>query len=832
MFNPTTQGFNPNPNNVVYNNQPTIPQVVTTANTQAYVPNIAYGMIETLQKRNTALTNQILNLISQAGYNNNEFQSWLQQAADYFDWLTMGYNTSPQQALPSVINDTVDFRVARMLMQHVGLQSSLSGNEAQYYQAALQKEAQIKNNVNAYLMQTGQIGQPQQQQFNAGGFAPTQYNQWNNNQVGFNAGGGGAPQVFSSPVNNTFNSNMGVGMFPNSTGFQANTGFANTTQPMGTQTQFNNAVNNVVAVPQQPATNSAANYRPKSFSSVISGNSQPTFNNPNVATEQKRSTEMTQPFAPTGAQFFSANDNTLSTHDISQPAPIKEATPFKKVVATLPTVDLAELAASNKPITETGVKDEYYAPINPNVTHEVAVKAKESVGIVTEPINGVQKFVGAKAQAAMKQEYDILDLTEQAVNEIVKATMPTRPYSFSDKNAVGEWRIPADKWEEIPVKKRGIFTAPAMYIDVCENGYYIADDDGVLVGFYSSSRTDSEIEEIIVDYEKHNDKRFFIPLTEAQAKTQPDIEATKKAFAILQHKTRIEQILKDIEDDANILKEGDTPVIVDKTIQLEEPVWVDATNTNYKDRANIAISEEMGESYFELPNCAIQYTAANFYNWYFTEHEVKVLSPLKYAKTFEEIIDVLNTADADEKFDSSKLNQINSIATRYINRKLRTMFGIPAKELNITSFMSDVLELATIDMPARGFEDEFNLLASDLTRKDLYIYDVRNDLFAEWNDLDQDAETTPTLAGLGIIRDVTILPIHSSKLALYSSVHGFTLTEETFPSLWKVIENIEPTRLVRASEILLVTQDNRTMSVSLTPTDGVYHISADDFVYA
>ena len=49
----------------------------------------------------------------------------------------------------------------------------------------------------------------------------------------------------------------------------------------------------------------------------------------------------------------------------------------------------------------------------------------ESVGIVTEPINGVQKFVGAKAQAAMKQEYDILDLTEQAVNEIVKATMPT-----------------------------------------------------------------------------------------------------------------------------------------------------------------------------------------------------------------------------------------------------------------------------------------------------------------------------------------------------------------------------------------------------------------------
>ena len=51
--------------------------------------------------------------------------------------------------------------------------------------------------------------------------------------------------------------------------------------------------------------------------------------------------------------------------------------------------------------------------------------------------------------------------------------------------------------------------------------------------------------EIIVDYEKHNDKRFFIPLTEAQAKTQPDIEATKKAFAILQHKTRIEQILKD-----------------------------------------------------------------------------------------------------------------------------------------------------------------------------------------------------------------------------------------------------------------------------------------------
>ena len=69
-----------------------------------------------------------------------------------------------------------------------------------------------------------------------------------------------------------------------------------------------------------------------------------------------------------------------------------------------------------------------------------------------------------------------------------------------------------------------------------------------------------------MDYEKHNDKRFFIPLTEAQAKTQPDIEATKKAFAILQHKTRIEQILKGIEDDANILKEGDTPVIVDKTI--------------------------------------------------------------------------------------------------------------------------------------------------------------------------------------------------------------------------------------------------------------------------
>lgn len=118
------------------------------------------------------------------------------------------------------------------------------------------------------------------------------------------------------------------------------------------------------------------------FSSVISGNSEPTFNNPNVATEQKRSTEMTQPFAPTGAQFFSANDNTLSTHDISQPAPIKEATPFKKVVATLPTVDLAELAASNKPITETGVKDEYYAPINPNVTHEVAVKAKESITVL------------------------------------------------------------------------------------------------------------------------------------------------------------------------------------------------------------------------------------------------------------------------------------------------------------------------------------------------------------------------------------------------------------------------------------------------------------------
>lgn len=101
-------------------------------------------MIETLQKRNTALTNQILNLISQAGYNNNELQSWLQQAADYFDWLTMGYNTSPQQALPSVINDTVDFRVARMLMQHVGLQSSLSGNEAQYCHSITKKKRKSK----------------------------------------------------------------------------------------------------------------------------------------------------------------------------------------------------------------------------------------------------------------------------------------------------------------------------------------------------------------------------------------------------------------------------------------------------------------------------------------------------------------------------------------------------------------------------------------------------------------------------------------------------------------------------------------------------------------
>ena len=135
-------------------------------------------------------------------------------------------------------------------------------------------------------------------------------------------------------------------------------------------------------------------------------------------------------------------------------------------------------------------------------------------------------------------------------------------------------------------------------------------------------------------------------------------------------------------------------------------------------------------------------------------------------------------------------------------------------------------------MEKLGYGESFEATAKRLTNTLLYVWDNTNPMFANYfpeldedSDNDDDDSSKVSTAGFGIVRDVTVIPLHSRNLPLYSQKDKCLLTEQGFSKLWEIARDRMVNRDPRVTETIIVTSDNRHMYISETAVENVYAIT-------
>ena len=401
------------------------------------------------------------------------------------------------------------------------------------------------------------------------------------------------------------------------------------------------------------------------------------------------------------------------------------------------------------------------------------------------------------------------------------------PYDFAIMNMVGDWTVEAKHYSKI--KSKGWFTKPVLYPVYSSVGYYVVNDKGTIQSFYSRPKTDKEKN---VDYDAHDDRRFFTPMSPKDLAQDGNDARMLQTFANLQVTQKVAEVIKDIETQAGVIDGDSEALIINKTIELEEQIDGGLVGDDYYLEAKRAMSDAMGDINFDTADVSYRFKHVHMYPWTITDNaDIALVRKLRHKTDYLEIGKILIEFSEAKDFPGSWFERINDVATRYVNDVILTYFPLGAKErFRIKSFALDI-KSAVDEMETLGYGEAFNATAARLTNTLAYVWDNTNPVFADYyphlneGNSDDESHSKISTTGFGIVRDITVIPLHSRDVPLYTDEDKCLLTEDGFNSLWLVAKDRIENRDLRVTETIIVTSDNRQMYISETAVEGIYAVT-------
>lgn len=401
------------------------------------------------------------------------------------------------------------------------------------------------------------------------------------------------------------------------------------------------------------------------------------------------------------------------------------------------------------------------------------------------------------------------------------------PYPFATLNLNGEWVVPSERYDDI--KHKGIFVVPATYLLYCTTGHYIVDDNGKIVDFFSRPVNKKEED---MDMDLHDDTRFFTPMTTRDAKNKMDEDKLLTTFAKLQVEQKVEQVIQEIEEMGDVLNVDDDVMVVDKTIIFDEQVNGNLLGDDYYTIAYNRLREETEGIKYTSENLAFRYVHAHMYPWNLKGSDLATAKSLRYKEDYEGILEVLTALSDDDAFPASWFNLLNDTATKYVNNVIKTRYPLDDDEtFYIKSFCLDI-DSAIEEMKLFGYEKDFRSTARKLSQTLLYSWLNGNTVYDNYfgEDSDDSDSDSASAASFGILRDITIVPLHSRDIPLYTQKSKCLLTEHGFKPLWEIARDRVQNKNTNVSEIVIVTSDNRHMYINETITPGIYMLTSKSVI--
>ena len=454
----------------------------------------------------------------------------------------------------------------------------------------------------------------------------------------------------------------------------------------------------------------------------------------------------------------------------------------------------------------------------------LAETAAKSNGRLVKQENGRYEWMSYTNIQAFEAQYPGVNIDEVDVARFKQSP----PYEFAQLNMKGEWVVEAKFYKQITQK--GWFASAAIYPVYSCVGYYVVSDKGVITDFFSRPKT--AVEENNVDYDAHDDRRFFEALSPKDLKQDANDARMIQAFANLQVSQKVSEVIEEVEQQAGVLSGDNAALIINKTIEFEHTVNGNILEDDYYLIAKREMNNAMSDIEYDTADVSYRYKHVYMYPWVATsDDDIEALRKLRYKEDYTEIAKVLVDLSELESIPANWFNRLNDVATRYVNDVIATQFPLLDKEFFfIRSFVLDIND-AIEEMTTLGYGEAFCKTAARLTRTLLYVWDNTNPVFSDHLDLEQDEDDNVDLsskisaAGFGIVRDVTVIPLHSRCMPLYSEKDKCLLTEHGFSKLWEIAKERMENRDPRVTEVIIVTSDNRHMYISETAVDGVFAIT-------
>lgn len=446
-------------------------------------------------------------------------------------------------------------------------------------------------------------------------------------------------------------------------------------------------------------------------------------------------------------------------------------------------------------------------------------EGESSKSFIKQP-DGQYIPVSKEQQDEFAQRYPGQDIKKADLKQALNTD--NKPYPFATQNMTGEWIVPATRFKDISSKGGFIYTV--AYPRSTHEGFYVVDDNGTIIDFYTRPTTLSGDD---MDFALHDDTKFFKPMSKQDVGVTENTQQLLETFSKLQNEKRIEEVLKDIESQSDVLSVDEDRMVVDQTVVFEEQYNGGYVGDDYCAIGDLLLDTHMGDTPYNTRNVAYRYIHAHLYNWDMSADNLAIVRKLRYKDNYKDILKILETMAESKSFPSSWFTRLNELATNYVNNVIKTQFtdeAIVGKHMrSFTLDCDDAIELMT----KHGHLDKFNATARELALTLLYPWLNNSRVYETYFGENEDDDATDPVdnASFGILRDITVIPLHSRYIPIQSETESCLLTEHGFKSLWDIARDRMINKDGNISEVIIVTSDNRPMYISKSAIDDVYVLS-------
>lgn len=862
------QGYNGS-GGVPYNNTPTLPNINTPPHMQEHLPAIASAIYHDMNRRNTTISSYLATAMAENTYHNDLFGSALQLTADYVEYLMGAQRVMIHDAINLAVPLINDFMGFNYVSQYANARSMASHQEISMFNNAAQKINALKPEIKNFLTRGNQFGHSNRAGY---GHVPNRASQVLRSALNTTP----PPPHAHFPSQNRYNQNVETRVvyvdqygrpleqppMPQTAPNRMNPGAYATDI---NRTHVHHGVNPRTQTDPSLTTNlwtaNPNTQDPRTSGYQQSASRQHDYNQPPVpdftgykplSQPTSRVVENKSPSSnlrevPNYASLLNSNarqqnaginNNSLADYErrVRQFAKDKE----------LPYLDMS-LEALEFAIThmypDNGFIDPNNSFRNGNLT-TTNVKSSVDRDQLKQFISKTEdldlKELASKSKGELvKNEYGDYVWLKEAGNMNSGITRPNvssapesiksyvqnelnSPYPFARLNSKAQWFIAEEDFYKLPMEKRPLPYNGAIGKCMMRDLYFIVDDNGVVIDDFSTVKPEyqTEYEEIFMNKEQHDYRRFFNVQTLRDNIEKVDYTKAIEAFANAQNQEKIDECIERLEAASDAVKENGVLQISDITLQSPKLVKGEVLYDDYVSRANILV-DELVDDKAEVSNCSTRFVHVNLSDTLVSNEFVKVARKLNSCSSWKEIVDVVNTLDEFEGSGVPKL--LNERATNYVNNKLISMFGIYPTQFYMESFVMDILDVQE-EMESLGHGEAFNVLAAKLATSLLYCFDTTSNVFKEIiGDATEDGEEI--FATFGIVRDVTVLPISSNYILLNGEKKRAVVTEGAAPQLYGLIKKTIESAHPRASEVLIVTSDNRVMYVTKTANSNSFAVT-------